>query len=134
MFKNLRNISCKKYLRTFRKGNKVIQYLPWEVCWDNLKEIYPSAKSEWVMYEYDSKPFGGVMSPDGSVIVHCRITIDFKGKEITHNEYLSVKSRANREIIFNPTAQDMELTYRKAIGRAVSMMTGFGLDYWLDQI
>ena len=88
MFKNLRNISCKKHLRTFRKGNKVIQYLPWEVCWDKLKEIYPSAKSEWVMYEYDSKPFGGVMSPDGSVIVHCRITIDFKGKEITHNEYL----------------------------------------------
>ena len=132
MFKNLRNISCKNYLRTFKRGNRIIQYLPWEICWDKLKEIYPSARSEWVMYEYDKRPYAGVMSPDGSVLVHCRISIDIKGKEVIHNEYLPVKSRKNRQVITNPTSEDMEYTYRKAIGKAVSMMTGFGLDYWIE--
>ena len=127
----LRNESYKEYLKIFKKGNRTIRYLPWLVCWDKLKSIYPDAIHEWVTYSYDNKPYGGIMNPDGTVIIHCRITYTANGKECFHNEYLPVKNY-KRDPISNPTSLEMENTYRKTLAKGVCTMTGFAVDYWLD--
>ena len=132
MFKNLRNEPYEKYLKIYNNGSRRIKYLPWETCWNKLKEEYPSAKYEWIMYTYDGKPYAGIMAPDGSVTVHCKITIEFKGKEYIHNEYMTVKSKTNRNPIQNPASGQMEYTFRKALGRGIAMMTGFGIKYWIE--
>ena len=69
-----------------------LPYLTWSVCWDKLKDLYPTATHEWVMYSYDGKPYAGIVQPDGTITVHCKITYETQdGNSYTHNEYLAVR-------------------------------------------
>jgi len=108
-------------------------YLTWSVCWEKLKQLYPFARHKWIMYEYGGKPFAGIMQPDGSVIVHCKITYETNdGDTFTHDEYLAV--RDNRlQAIQNPTSTQMENTYRRCMAKGVSTLTGFGIGLWMNE-
>jgi hypothetical protein len=85
------------------------------------------------MYTYGDKPFAGVMQPDGSVIVHCKITFTTEdGDEHSHDEYLAVRDNRNSAVA-NPDSAEMENTYRRCLAKGVSTLTGFGIGLWMNE-
>jgi len=108
-------------------------YLSWSICWDKLKQIHPTATHEMVMYEYDGKPYTGIMQPDGSVMVHCRIHYETEdGNTYTHNEYLAVRDKRNKALV-SPDSANVENTYRRALAKGVSTLTGYGISLWMNE-
>ncbi len=108
-------------------------YLSWSVCWDKLKQLYPTAVHEKVVYNYDGKPIFGIMMPDGTMEVHCRITYETPdGNTYTHNEYLAVRDKRN-QALSNPNSAQVENTYRRALAKGVSTLTGYGISLWMNE-
>ena len=130
---NLRDADYKPFVETIGGGSFEASYLSWSVCWDNLKSLYPLARHEWIMYTYGDKPFAGIMQPDGSVIVHCKITYETEdGDSYVHDEYLAVRDNRNQSVQ-NPNSAEMENTYRRALAKGVSTLTGFGIELWMNE-
>ena len=128
----LRKENYEKFKQTLENESNS-DYLPWSICWDKLKQMYPYATHELVSYDFDGKPFFGAMMPDGSVIVHCRINYeDQNGKIRSHNEYLAVRDNLQQANL-QPTSADIENTYRRALAKAVSTLTGFGISLWMNE-
>ena len=108
-------------------------YLSWSVCWDKLKQLYPTAVHEKVVYNYDGKPLFGIMMPDGTMEVHCRIIYETRdGNTYTHNEYLAVRDKRN-QALSNPDSAQVENTYRRALAKGVSTLTGYGISLWMNE-
>ena len=97
-------------------------YLSWAVCWDKLKEIDPNARYELVE----------VIDTGQSKMVHVQLHYEVDGDELVHNEYLAVRDFRN-QAVSNPDAAQVENTFRRAVAKAVSMATGFGLDLWINE-
>ena len=125
----LRNADFKSSIQTLKFGGFNADYLSWSICWDNLKAIYPKARYEWITYDYDNKPYGGIMSPDGTVTIHARIIY---GAHEYHDEYLAVRDNRNKAIS-NPDSAQMENTFRRAIAKGVSTLTGYGIALWTGE-
>jgi len=130
----LRDTDYKKYVETISgSGSYSADYLTWSVCWDKLKDLYPTARHEWMMYTYGDKPFAGIMQPDGSVIVHCKISFTTQdGDDYSHDEYLAVRDNRNSAVA-NPDSAEMENTYRRCLAKGVSTLTGFGIGLWMNE-
>lgn len=97
-------------------------YLSWAVCWDKLKEIDPNARYELVQ----------LIDTGQSKMVHVQLHYEVDGDELIHNEYLAVRDFRN-QAVSNPDAAQVENTFRRAVAKAVSMATGFGLDLWINE-
>ncbi len=97
-------------------------YLSWAICWDKLKQIDPDARYELV----------AIIDTGQSKMVHVRLHYDFDGLESTHDEYLAVRDYRNQAVA-NPDAAQVENTFRRAIAKAISMATGYGLDLWINE-
>ena len=97
-------------------------YLSWAVCWDKLKEIDPNARYELVQ----------IIDTGQSKMVHVQLHYENNGDELVHNEYLAVRDFRN-QAVSNPDAAQVENTFRRAVAKAVSMATGFGLDLWINE-
>lgn len=65
-------------------------------------------------------------------MVHVRLYYDFDGLENIHDEYLAVRDFRN-QAVSNPDAAQVENTFRRAVAKAVSMATGYGLDLWINE-
>jgi len=129
----LRSEDYKPFVETLGGNSYSADYLSWSVCWDKLKELYPTARHEWVHYMYGDKPYFGVMQPDGSVTVHCKITYETEdGNTYYHDEYLAVRDFRNNAVQ-NPDSAQMENTYRRALAKGVSTLTGFGIELWMNE-
>lgn len=130
---SLRDTDYKPFVENIGGGSFDASYLSWSVCWDNLKELFPLARHEWIIYTYGDKPFAGIMQPDGSVIVHCKITYETEdGDTFVHDEYLAVRDNRNQAVL-NPNSAEMENTYRRALAKGVSTLTGFGIELWMNE-
>ncbi len=125
----LRKVDFTPFVETLGGGSFSADYLSWSVCWDKLKELYPDARYQWVTYEYDNKPYGGIMQPDGTSIVHARIM--YAGGT-QHDEYLAVRDNRN-QAVSNPDSAQMENTFRRAVAKGVSTLTGFGIALWTGE-
>lgn len=97
-------------------------YLSWAICWDKLKQIDPDARYELVT----------IIDTGQSKMVHVRLHYEFDGTESTHDEYLAVRDFRNQAVA-NPDAAQVENTFRRAIAKAISMATGYGLDLWINE-
>ena len=97
-------------------------YLSWAVCWDKLKEIDLNAKYELVQ----------IIDTGQSKMVHVQLHYENNGDELVHNEYLAVRDFRN-QAVSNPDAAQVENTFRRAVAKAISMATGFGLDLWINE-
>ena len=97
-------------------------YLSWAVCWDKLKEIDPNARYELAQ----------IIDTGQSKMVHVQLHYEVDGDELVHNEYLAVRDFRN-QAVSNPDAAQVENTFRRAVAKAVSMATGFGLDLWINE-
>mgnify|MGYP003120874130 FL=1 len=97
-------------------------YLSWAVCWDKLKEIDPYARYELTQ----------IIDTGQSKMVHVQLHYEVDGDELVHNEYLAVRDFRN-QAVSNPDAAQVENTFRRAVAKAVSMATGFGLDLWINE-
>tara|TARA_R100000781_G_scaffold111591_1_gene78139 strand:+ start:14096 stop:14929 length:834 start_codon:yes stop_codon:yes gene_type:complete len=128
----LRKEDYEEFKETLNTGFTA-EYLSWSVCWDKLKQMYPYAVAENVVYEYDGKPIFGIMFPDGSIQVHCRIHYEnADGNSYSHNEYLAVRDKRN-QAISNPNSAQVENTYRRALAKGVSTLTGYGISLWMNE-
>lgn len=65
-------------------------------------------------------------------MVHVQLHYENNGDELVHNEYLAVRDFRN-QAVSNPDAAQVENTFRRAVAKAVSMATGFGLDLWINE-
>jgi hypothetical protein len=117
-FHILRNDEYKNSVE--QKGK--FDYLSWAVCWDKLKEIDPNARYELVQ----------IIDTGQSKMVHVQLHYENNGDELVHNEYLAVRDFRN-QAVSNPDAAQVENTFRRAVAKAVSMATGFGLDLWINE-
>lgn len=103
-----------------KKGK--FDYLSWAVCWDKLKEIDPNARYELV----------DLIDTGQSKLVHVQLHYENDGDELVHDEYLAVRDFRN-QAVSNPDAAQVENTFRRAVAKAVSMATGYGLDLWINE-
>jgi len=119
-FETLRNDD---YSHSVEKKGK-FDYLSWAICWDKMKEYDPSARYELV----------DIIETGQSKLVHVRLTYWDQSQEehCTHDEYLAVRNYRNQSES-NPDAAQVENTFRRAIAKAVSMATGFGLELWINE-
>ena len=119
-FKTLRNDD---YAHSVEKKGK-FDYLSWAICWDKMKEYDPSARYELV----------DIIETGQSKLVHVRLTYWDQNQEehCIHDEYLAVRNYRN-QAESNPDAAQVENAFRRAIAKAVSMATGFGLDLWINE-
>ena len=97
-------------------------YLSWAICWDKLKQVDPDCRYELV----------NILDVNQSKMVHVRLYYDFDGLENIHDEYLAVRDFRN-QAVSNPDAAQVENTFRRAVAKAVSMATGYGLDLWINE-
>jgi len=130
----LRNQDHRPYVETIGNGGSYsADYISWSVMWDKLKDMYPTSKHEWVSYIYGDKPYFGIMQPDGSATVHCKITYETEdGNTFEHHEYLAVRDNRNQSVQ-NPNSAEMENAYRRALAKGVSTLTGFGIELWMGE-
>jgi|TARA_R110002020_G_scaffold246416_3_gene460165 hypothetical protein len=112
-----------EYAHSIEKKGK-FDYLSWAICWDKMKEYDPSARYELV----------DLIETGQSKLVHVRLTYWDRSQEehCTHDEYLAVRNY-NNKAESNPDAAQVENTFRRAIAKAVSMATGFGLELWINE-
>lgn len=114
-------------------GSYAAKYLSWSVCWDKMKQLYPNARHEMITYDVDGKHFMGCYAPDGSLMVHCKIFYETPdGNEYVHNEYLAVRDN-RKQSVQGPNSVQIENTYRRALAKGVSTLTGFGLSLWTGE-
>ena len=110
-----------EYKNSVEKKGK-FDYLSWAVCWDKLKEIDSNARYELAQ----------IIDTGQSKMVHVQLHYENNGDELVHNEYLAVRDFRN-QAVSNPDAAQVENTFRRAVAKAVSMATGFGLDLWINE-
>lgn len=114
-------------------GKYSASYLSWSICWDRMKQLYPTARHEMVPYTIGDKVYMGCYAPDGSLMVHCKIFYETPdGNEYVHNEYLAVRDK-RKNAIATPNSAEIENTYRRALAKGVSTLTGFGLSLWTNE-
>ena len=97
-------------------------YLSWAVCWDKLKEIDPNARYELVK----------LIHTEQSQLVHVQLHYEDDGDELVHNEYLAVRDFKG-QAVSNPDSVQIENTFRRAVAKAVSMATGYGIELWINE-
>jgi len=112
-----------EYKHSIEKKGK-FDYLSWAICWDKMKECDPTARYEFVNREE--------VDAGLSKIVHVRLYYQWNEDDFTHNEYLAVRDYRNQAVA-NPDSAQIENTFRRAIAKAVSMATGYGLDLWINE-
>jgi|TARA_R100000808_G_C2147089_1_gene154999 hypothetical protein len=110
-----------EFKQSIEKKGK-FDYLSWAICWDKLKECDPNARYELV----------DIIETGQSKLVHVRLRYDWDGDECIHDEYLAVRDYRN-QAVSNPDAAQVENTFRRAVAKAVSMATGYGLDLWINE-
>ena len=108
--------------KTLSENKGEYEYLSWAVCWDKLKQIDPDARYELVE----------VLEFGQSKVVHIRLHYEFDGVENIHDEYLAVTNNFNRAIS-NPDSVQVVNAFRRAVAKAVSMATGYGIELWFGE-
>jgi len=110
-----------EYKNSVEKKGKY-DYLSWAVCWDKLKEIDPNARYELVK----------LIHTEQSQLVHVQLHYEDDGDELVHNEYLAVRDFKG-QAVSNPDSVQIENTFRRAVAKAVSMATGYGIELWINE-
>lgn len=117
------------------KGNGSFRadYLSWSVCWDKIKQIDPNASYEVVTYETgNGNPIPYIMCEKGALI-HVRLRYADQNEEIQiHNEYLAVTDH-RMQCVPVPDSVQVVNTVRRCVAKAVSMVTGFGIELWFGE-
>ena len=95
---------------TEKKGN--LTYLSWTWAWQQLMTHYPDSVYKFEPNEYH---------PDGSVTVHCSLTVD----GITRTMWLPVMDNRNQSIL-QPTSRKVSDAKMRCLTKAIAMF-GLGL-------
>jgi hypothetical protein len=97
---------------TEKKGN--LTYLSWAWAWQKLMEHYPESVYQFEPNEYH---------PDGSVTVHCTLTVD----GITRPMWLPVMDNRNNAVM-QPNSRAISDTKMRCLVKAIAM---FGLGSYI---
>jgi hypothetical protein len=108
--------------KTLTENKGKYGYLSWAVCWDKLKQIDPDARYELIE----------VLEFGQSKAVHIKLHYEFDGMENIHDEYLAVTNNSN-QAISNPDSVQVVNAFRRAVAKAVSMATGYGIELWFGE-
>ena len=112
---NLSEINVTEHIE--KKGN--LSFLSWSWAWSTLMDIYPCSHFE----------FGeNTVYPDGSVEVHCTVTITCSTdaeKSVSRSMWLPVMNHKNQSIL-NPNARDISDTKMRCLVKCIALH-GLGL-------
>lgn len=92
-----------------KKGN--LSYLSWTWAYQALMEEFPQAQ-----YEIDDRTY-----PDGSMEVHCTITIEDRGETLKRFMWLPVMDHKNKAIK-NPDARQISDARMRCLVKCISML------------
>tara|TARA_R110000803_G_scaffold11686_6_gene34731 strand:- start:4255 stop:5073 length:819 start_codon:yes stop_codon:yes gene_type:complete len=133
IYGTLRLEEYKQYVE--KKGN--FDYLSWAVAWDKVKIAFPMAT--YKSREYNVILGGNtyilpyMMLPNHSAMVKVDIWItDKDGNEEQSTMELAVRDNRNNAVT-DPDAAQVENSIRRCLAKAVSSMTGFGIELWFGE-
>lgn len=92
-----------------KKGN--LSYLSWTWAWQALMEEFPQSQ-----YEIDDRTY-----PDGSMEVHCTITIEDRGETLKRFMWLPVMDHKNKAIK-SPDARQISDARMRCLVKCISML------------
>lgn len=137
VYEILRHEDYKPFVETKGGTGFKADYLSWAVAWDKLKKNFPYATykvREYVVQNDNIRltiPY--MMLPDKTGIVSIEVELtDATGDCHYHTEVLAIRDYRMSAAV-NPDAAQVENTIRRAIAKAVSMLTGFGIELWFGE-
>jgi hypothetical protein len=74
-----------------------------------------------------------MLLPNSTAMVKIILKItDFDGDVREHEECLAIRDQRNQAVV-NPDSAQVENTIRRCIAKAISMLTGFGIELWFGE-
>ena len=118
-----------------KKGK--FDYLSWAVAWDKVKSTFPYAR--YKAREYNVTIAGNILTlpymvlPNQTAMVKVDVWLtDAEGDEHEGTMELAVRDNRNNAIT-DPDSAQVENTIRRCLAKAVSSITGFGIELWFGE-
>lgn len=120
-WKILNNENVNDMTRGIKTGNRELTYLSWSDAYECLCKFYPDNSYEFEVENYDN----------GTVMVHCTLTIREGEHELTKKMWLPVMNNKNMSIV-NPSSRDVSDTMMRCLAKTIAMF-GLGLYVYKGQ-
>ena len=133
-YDTLRNEEYKQFVE--KKGK--YDYLSWAVAVDFANKCFQYV--EYKIQNYTMTTSNGstltvpyMLLPNSTALVKVTLKLtDFDGDVRTHEECLAIRDQRNRAVV-NPDSAQVENAIRRCIAKAISMLTGFGIELWFGE-
>ena len=133
-YDTLRNEEYKQFVE--KKGK--YDYLSWAVAVDFANKCFQYVEYEIQNYTMTTSngstltvPY--MLLPNSTALVKVTLKLtDFDGDVRTHEECLAIRDQRNRAVV-NPDSAQVENAIRRCIAKAISMLTGFGIELWFGE-
>ena len=129
-------LRLEEYKQFVEKKGK-FDYLSWAVAWDKVKSNFPYAR--YKAREYHVTIAGNTLTlpymvlPNQTAMVKVDVWItDAEGDEHEGTMELAVRDNRNNAVS-DPDAAQVENAIRRCLAKAVSVITGFGIELWFGE-
>lgn len=133
-YDTLRNEEYKQFVE--KKGK--YDYLSWAVAVDFANKCFQYVEYEIQNYTITTSngstlrvPY--MLLPNSTAMVKIILKVtDFDGDVREHEECLAIRDQRNRAVV-NPDSAQVENAIRRCLAKAISMLTGFGIELWFGE-
>ena len=133
-YATLRNQEYKQFVE--KKGK--YDYLSWAVAVDFANKCFQYV--EYKIHNYTMTTSNGstltvpyMLLPNSTALVKVTLKLtDFDGDVREHEECLAIRDQRNQAVV-NPDSAQVENTIRRCLAKAISMLTGFGIELWFGE-
>ena len=126
-------LRLEEYKQFVEKKGK-FDYLSWAVAWDKVKRNFPYAR--YKAREYDVIIGGNTLTlpymvlPNQTAMVKVDVWItDANNDEHVGTMELAIRDNRNQAVV-DPDSAQVENSIRRCLAKAVSAVTGFGIELW----
>jgi hypothetical protein len=129
-------LRLEEYEQFVEKKGK-FDYLSWAVAWDKVKSTFPyaryKAREYGVMIGGNTLTLPYMILPNQTAMVKVDVWLtDAEGDEHEGTMELAVRDNRNNAVT-DPDAAQVENAIRRCLAKAVSSMTGFGIELWFGE-
>ena len=129
-------LRLEEYKQFVEKKGK-FDYLSWAVAWDKVKRNFPYAR--YKAREYDVIIGGNTLTlpfmifPNQTAMVKVDVWItDANNDEHVGTMELAVRDNRNSAVV-DPDSAQVENSIRRCLAKAVSSITGYGIELWFNE-
>jgi len=129
-------LRLEEYKQFVEKKGK-FDYLSWAVAWDKVKRNFPYAR--YKAREYDVIIGGNTLTlpymvlPNQTAMVKVDVWItDANNDEHVGTMELAIRDNRNQAVV-DPDSAQVENSIRRCLAKAVSAVTGFGIELWFGE-